>query len=67
MNRTLTQMMDSGAVPPVIYVFVNGLGDTGYIDAPVPEGPSAVSARTSGLKKHSASQQNANDPDAPGG
>lgn len=33
-QKTLTQTMDSGSVPPVIVVYVNGFGDTGYLDHP---------------------------------
>ncbi len=43
-HATLTKAMDSGAVPPTIYVFVNGLGDTGYIDFPDGRGPKVFSS-----------------------
>ena len=43
-RATLTNAMDSGTVPPPIYVFVNGLGDTGYIDYPDGRGPKVFSS-----------------------
>ena len=44
MCATLTNAMDSGTVPPTIYVFANALGDTGYIDAPEGRGPKVFSS-----------------------
>lgn len=44
MRATLTNAMDSGTVPPTIYVFVNALGDTGYIDHPDERGPKVFSS-----------------------
>lgn len=32
-HRTLTRAMDTGLIEPLIYVFVNGLGSTGFIDS----------------------------------
>jgi enterochelin esterase-like enzyme len=43
-SATLTNAMDSGTVPPTIYVFVNGLGNTGYLDAPEGRGPKVFSS-----------------------
>jgi len=43
-QKTLTQAMDSGAVPPMITIFVNGLGDTGYLDYPGPSTPKVFSS-----------------------
>ena len=43
-QKTLTQAMESEVVPPVIVVFVNGLGDTGYIDAPGSSSPKVFSS-----------------------
>jgi endo-1,4-beta-xylanase len=43
-RSTLTNAMESGAVPPTIYVFVNGLGDTGYIDHPASGAPKVFSS-----------------------
>jgi endo-1,4-beta-xylanase len=43
-RATLTKAMDSGTVPPTIYVFVNALGDTGYIDFPDGRGPKVFSS-----------------------
>lgn len=43
-RATLTNAMGSGAVPPTIYVFVNALGDTGYIDYPDGRGPKVFSS-----------------------
>lgn len=42
-HGTLVQAMDSGAVPLTIYVFVNGQGDTGFVDHPE-SGPKVFSS-----------------------
>lgn len=43
-QKTFTQAMDTAAVPPMIIVYVNGLGDTGYIDRPGTAGPKVFSS-----------------------
>jgi endo-1,4-beta-xylanase len=43
-QKTLTHAMESGAVSPMITVFVNGLGDTGYLDYPGPSAPKVFSS-----------------------
>lgn len=43
-HAKLTEAMDAGTVPPTIYVFVNGLGDTGFIDYPKEGAPKVFSS-----------------------
>lgn len=52
MNATLTRAMDAGEVAPTIYVFVNGMGDTGYIDLPSPAAPKVYSSIVTELIPH---------------
>ena len=49
MHATLVRAVESGAVAPVIYVFVNGLGDTSYLDHPQPSAPKVFSSITTEL------------------
>lgn len=48
-QKTLTQAMDTAEVPPMIIVFVNGIGDSGFVDHSGTGAPKVFSSVTTEL------------------